>query len=265
MDGNGWKVVMDDAGITISSDLFQLTSNSAEPNQLEDVVYELQTVMHPTYGQYCGLAKASEMIGERWGMLIVRDLLVGPRTAADLSAGLLGIPVRMLATRLREMEVSGIVSRQDDTQGSEEAVFELTEYGRSVEEALLALSRWGAAALDAPRPNDIVTENSLIMALRATFRPDAAIGVTASFQVGAGDVVVHALVEGGELKVKHGPKPDADVLIGAGSVLKGVLSGTVDVAEAIASGDMSVTGDTRLLKTFVELFQLPATAVRATV
>ena len=258
MDGNGWKVVMNDAGITISSDLFHLTSRSAEPTQLEHVVFDLQTALHPTYGQYCGLAKASEMIGERWGLLIMRDLLVSPKTATGLGAGLPGIPVDLLATRLREMEVCGIVRRQDPGKGAEPATYELTEYGRSVEDVLLALSRWGAAALDAPRPNDVVTEDSLVMALRSTFRPEAAEHVTASFELSTGEVVVHAEVDRGELGALPGPMPGADLRITAGTVLKGVLDGTVGVAGAIASGQMSAIGNTELLDTFVELFQMPA-------
>lgn len=255
MSGNGWKVVQNDAGITISNDLFRLTSNSPDPAQLENVVFELQDAVHPTYGQYCGLAKAAEMIGERWGLLIVRDLLVGPKTAARLSTGLPGIPAGLLSTRLRAMEVSGIVRAQDGPDGT---TYELTDYGRSVEDALLALSRWGAGAMDTPRPGDVITQDSLTMALRSTFQPAAAAGLTASFQVNAGDVILHALVEAGELTVRPGSLRGADLVIDTGPVLKHVMSGAVSAQDAIASGQMTAYGDADLLPTFTRVFHLDA-------
>jgi DNA-binding HxlR family transcriptional regulator len=225
---------------------------------LETVVTELQNITHPTYGQYCGLARAAEMIGERWGLLILRDLLVSPKTVADLRAGFPRISANLLATRLREMEFSGVVRRQDPMRDHDQVVYELTEYGRSVEDVLLALSRWGAMALATPRPEDILTDDSVVMALRSTFRPEAAGDYKASFEVHVGEIVVHAVVDHGELTVNAGSLPGADVVIESGTVLKGLLSGAVSSADAVATGQVTVTGDSTLLETFVELFQLPS-------
>ncbi|MFI7677435.1 winged helix-turn-helix transcriptional regulator [Actinophytocola sp. NPDC049390] len=258
MAGSDWKVVMNADGVTISSDLFQLTTNSAEPTQLETVVTELQNIMHGTYGQYCGLSRAAEMIGERWSLLILRDLLVSPKTVADLRAGLPRISANVLETRLREMEYSGVVRRQDPMREQDQTVYELTEYGRSVEDVMLALSRWGAMALAAPRPEDILTEDSVVMALRSTFRADAAADRKASFEVRLGEVVVHAVVDHGELTVNAGSLPEADVIIESDTELKSLLSRAVSTEDALASRQVTVTGDPSLLDMFVEVFQLPA-------
>jgi len=256
MAGDGWKVVMNQDGVTISSDLFQLTTNST--TQLENVVTELQSVTQGAYGQYCGLSRASEMIGERWSLLILRDLLVSPKSMEELRAGLPRISASVLAMRLREMEFSGVVHRQDAMRGLDQAVYELTEYGRAVEDVLLALSRWGAMALAAPRPEDILTEDSMVMALRSTFRVEAALDLAVGFELHVGEVVVHAVVDHGDLMVNAGPLPNADLIIESGTVLKGLISGAVTVADAIASGEVKVTGDSKLLDTFVDLFHLPS-------
>lgn len=262
MAGNGWNVVMNQDGVTISSDLFQLTTKSAEPTQLEHVVTELQNITYGTYGQYCGLSRAAEMIGERWALLILRDLLVSPKSNAELRAGLPRISASVLDLRLREMEFSGVVRRQDPIRDEDQAVYELTEYGRAVEDVLLALSRWGAMALAGPRPEDIVTEDSVVMALRATFRAEAASEVTVSFELHVGEVVVHAVVDHGDLMTEAGPLPGADLTIEAGTELKGLMSGAVNVTDAIATGQVTVTGDAALLETFVELFRLPSVPAR---
>lgn len=258
MAGTTWEVAANSDGMTITSDRFQFTTNSTDTTQLGTVIADLQHITRDPYGQYCGLARAAEMIGERWGLLILRDLLVSPKTVAQLRWGLPRISDDVLAMRLREMEFSGVVRRQDPSLEPDGAVYELTEYGRSVEDALLTLSRWGAMSLATPRPEDILTEDSLVMALRSTFHAEAALDVTVSFELQVAEIVVHAVVDHGDLMANPGPLADADVVIHSGSVLKGLLAGEVTVADAIATGQLVVSGDTALLPTFLELFHLPA-------
>src|SRR6202008_1285628 len=104
------------------------------------------------YGQFCGLVKALERVGERWALLIVRDLLVGPRRYTDLRQGLPKIPTNILSTRLKELEEAGIVRRRVLPRPSGAVVYELTEYGAALEEPVIALSRWGARAMTEPGP-----------------------------------------------------------------------------------------------------------------
>src|SRR5687768_11248838 len=100
-----------------------------------------------TYGQYCGVARALELVGERWALLIIRDLLVGPKRYTDLRAGLPKIPTNVLATRLKELEQAALVVRRVQPRPSGAIVYELTEYGADLEEVVLALGRWGARSL----------------------------------------------------------------------------------------------------------------------
>ncbi len=95
------------------------------------------------YGQYCGLARAVELVGERWALLIVRDLLVGPKRFTDLRRGLPRIPTNILSARLKELERSGIVQRRVLPRPAAGVVYELTAYGGELEEVVLRLGRWG--------------------------------------------------------------------------------------------------------------------------
>lgn len=256
MTDSPWKVVMDRDGVTISSDLFQLTTNSSEPTQLDMVVSELQSVTRGTYGQYCGLSRAVEMVGERWGLLIIRDLLVSPRTMAELHQGLPRISAKLLSMRLKEMEYSGVI-RQVEPAEDGAVRYDLTEYGRALEDILLALGRWGAVTLAIPRPEDIVTEDSMMVALRATFRPENTRDVRASYELHIADIVVNATIDNGRLTVDRGPLPGADAIVDPGPLLKALMTRELTAEQALATGEVSVTGDPELFATFVAAFELP--------
>jgi DNA-binding HxlR family transcriptional regulator len=248
---------MDRDGVRISSELFELTTSGAEPAQLDAVVSELQSVTRGTYGQYCGLSRAVEMIGERWGLLIVRDLLAGAKTATELHQGLPRISTKLLSMRLKEMTYSGVLRPVDVTEPADVAHYELTEYGRALEDVLFALGRWGAMALATPRPEDIITEDSLMVALRATFVPEPTRGDAVGYELHVGDIVVHAKFDDGRLEVARGPLADADAVIDPGPLFKSLLTGEVSVAAALDTGQVSVTGDPALLGRFVSMFRLP--------
>src|SRR5690554_2457131 len=123
------------------------------------------------YGQYCGVTTALELVGERWALLIVRDLFVGPRRYTDLKQGLPRIPTNILSTRLKELQDAGVVRRLPMAHG---LAYDLTDYGRALEDVVLALGRWGFQAMGEPADGDVVTSDSLTMALRTAFRADAA-------------------------------------------------------------------------------------------
>src|SRR6266542_1496523 len=107
-----------------------------------------------SYDQYCALARALDVIGERWTLLVVRELLLGPKRYKDLLDGLPGIGTNLLAQRLRELEENGLVRRRRLPAPAGVAVYELTEAGRALEDSVLALGRWGAAFLGVPRTTD---------------------------------------------------------------------------------------------------------------
>ncbi|MPZ15397.1 MAG: transcriptional regulator [Chloroflexi bacterium] len=216
-----------------------------------------------TYGQFCGLARALELVGERWALLVVRDLVLAPKRFTDLHRGLPRIPTNVLSARLKELEQVGIVRRRVLPRPAAAVVYELTAYGRELEAILLQLGRWGAQSLGEPGPEDILTEDSLTLALRATFRPEAARQLRAGYELRVGTVVVHARIADGILEAGIGPLEAPDLIIDTGPVLRALWAGEISPGAAVESGAIRLTGDPALLDRFVELFRIPATPVDA--
>ncbi len=208
------------------------------------------------YGQYCGFARALEVVGERWGLLIVRDLLVGAKRFTDLLRGLPGIPSNVLTTRLKELEHAGVVRRRVLPRPARAVVYELTEYGLELEPVVVALGRWGARNLGDPRPDETITVDSLITALRTTFRPEAARGLHAGYELRVGEIVLHARVGDGRVEVAAGALPGADLAIEAGPGIRALMAGELNSADAILNGTVQVTGDATLLQRFAEIFRI---------
>jgi DNA-binding HxlR family transcriptional regulator/putative sterol carrier protein len=210
-----------------------------------------------TYGQYCGIACALELVGERWALLIVRDLILSPKRFTELQRGLPRIPSNVLSARLKELEHAEIVCRRLLPRPEAGVVYELTEYGRELEDAVLRLGLWGARSLAEPRPEDVVTADSLQLALRATFRPKAARGLKASYELRLGEIVLHARVDNGALEVGEGPLPEADLSLETDLTIRALMTGELSPREALKTGRVRVKGKRALLERFVELFHIP--------
>jgi DNA-binding HxlR family transcriptional regulator len=189
-------------------------------------------------------------------MLIVRDLLLAPKRFTDLLRGLPGIPTNGLTARLKDLEVDGVVRRRALQHPERSVVYELTDYGRELEETIDALGRWGAKALGDPREGEVVTLESMITAMRATFQPAAARGVRATYELRLGDVVLHLRIADRKLTVAAGPLPDADLVIESGPAIKMLISGELSARDAIAQGLVHVTGDPALLDQFARMFHI---------
>jgi DNA-binding HxlR family transcriptional regulator len=209
-----------------------------------------------TYGQYCGLARAAEMLGERWGLLIVRDLLVAPKRFTDLQRGLPGIPTSVLAARLKELEGAGVVRRRVLPRPEGSIVYELTAYGWELEDVLVQFGRWGAKSLGDPRADEIITVDSMVVALRSTFRAEAAQGIHATFELRVGEIVLNARVDDGEVEVHAGPAPAADLSIEAGPQIRALMAGEMTPREALRGGVVRVRGDGDLLASFAKIFRI---------
>ena len=216
------------------------------------------------YGQYCGFARALEVVGERWTMLIIRDLLISPKRFTDLLRGLPGIPTNGLTTRLKELEEDGVVQRRAISHPDRSVVYELTAYGRELEETVDVLGRWGAKALGDPRAGEVITLESMMTAMRASFQPGAARGVRATYELRLGDVVFHLRIGGRKLTVDPGPLPNADLVIESGPAIKMLLSGELSAHDAVAQGLVKVTGDLALLEQFSRLFRIGVLGHRTT-
>jgi DNA-binding HxlR family transcriptional regulator len=215
------------------------------------------------YGQHCGLAHALELVGERWALLLVRDLILGPKRFTDLRRGLPRIPTNVLSARLKELEDAGVVRRRALPRPAGGVGYELTEYGRELEDIVLRLAYWGAKSLGEPRPGDTVTADNLLLGLRASFQPEAARGLKMSFELDLGEAVVHARVENGEFEAAEGPLADADLALATDLTLRRLLTGELSPAEAVESGKVTIAGNAELLERFVEIFHLPSAPVAA--
>ena len=223
-----------------------------------------------SYGQYCGLSTAVELVCERWALLIVRDLLVGPRRYTDLKQGLPRIPTNILATRLKELQEGGVIRRVAPASGA--VVYELTEYGRDLEPIVLALGRWGFRSMGEPKSGEIVTADSLTIALRTAFRPDVAASASLHCQIQAGAVELRAHVSEGELSVTQidpgesaadtvpGNGPELRFATGPG--IRHLIAGTLTPAQAVKQGVVTIlTGDQKLLQRFTQIFRIDTEAL----
>ncbi|GAA4906940.1 HxlR family transcriptional regulator [Actinomycetospora succinea] len=208
------------------------------------------------YGQYDGITQALELVGERWALLIIRDLLVGPRRYGELAAGLPRIPSNILAARLKEMQAAGILRR---APRSRVVIYELTPYGRELEPVVLALGAWGSKALGDPREEQIITPDAMTMSLRTAFRPHVAAELPATAyaaRVGPAELLVR--VDGPTLDVARGDGP-ADLAFSAGPGIHRLISGELAPDRAIATGEVEVLrGPRDLLGRFASTFHLAA-------
>lgn len=208
------------------------------------------------YGEYGGVTRALELVGERWAMLIVRELLVGPRRYGELAAGLPRIPTNILAARLKELQAAGLIRR---APRSRLIIYELTPYGRELEPVVLALGAWGFKALDDPRDEQVITTGSIAMDLRSAFRPlvAATLPVTAyAATVGGSDLLIR--VDGAALDVSRGDG-DADLSFVTGPGIHRLISGDLAPERAIATGVVEVRhGPVSLLERFAATFHLAA-------
>jgi DNA-binding HxlR family transcriptional regulator len=165
-----------------------------------------------TYGDACGIARALDVVGDRWALLVVRDLLLGPKRFTDLRSGLPSVSPDVLSQRLRELEQAGLVARRRLPPPAASQVYELTERGRALEPVLLELGRWGSGA---PFPEGDITfgPDAAMLALKTVFDPAAATGPAESYELRFGEQRFHARVGDGALTIARGPAEDPDATI----------------------------------------------------
>src|SRR5215218_10897140 len=151
----------------------------------------------------CGIAHASELLGQRWALLVVRELLLGPKRFTDLRAGIPDISPNVLGQRLRELEESGIVRKRKLAPPAAAQVYELTDWGARLEPAILALGRWASGSPSFPRDAKMGPD-SLVLALKATFDPGKADGLEATYELRLGELPFKVEVSDGRFEAAHG-------------------------------------------------------------
>lgn len=216
-----------------------------------------------TYGDRCGVARALDIVGERWALLVVRELVLGPKRFTDLRAGLPRLSTDVLAQRLRELDESGVVQRRKLPPPAASQVYELTEWGFELEPVVLALGRWGARA-PGPPDNAAMSFDAHIMSLMTLFDPELAEGFDASLELRLEEHRFRAEVADGELEVVRGDAiaPDVTIETDPGTLIA-LVHGHRQLAEALSAGDIEIAGDEQVAERFLGLFPLPEPAMPA--
>jgi DNA-binding HxlR family transcriptional regulator/putative sterol carrier protein len=193
----------------------------------------------------CGIAHASDLLAQRWALLVVRELLLGPKRFTDLRAGIPDISPNVLGQRLRELEESGILRRRKLAPPAAVQVYELTEWGRELEPAVLALGRWATRSPSFPRGAEMGPD-SLVLALKSTFNPAKADGVDATYELRLGEIPFDISVKEGEFEAARGEaqRPDA-VIRGDPDAIAGVVFGKNRLGQAVESGAVEIDGSRR--------------------
>jgi DNA-binding HxlR family transcriptional regulator len=215
-----------------------------------------------TYGDGCAIARALDVIGERWALLVVRELLLGPRRYTDLRSGLPNASPNVLSERLRELERAGVVRRRKLPPPAASRVYELTDWGLGLEETVTALGHWAARSPTPPSDAPIVSAASIILALRARFDPAAAQGLRASYELRLGEDRFRIDMADAELEAVRGSTDGADATIDTDpDTLGAVLWGGLPLTDAQRSGKLTVEGDKAAVRRLVRLFPIPEPAV----
>ena len=201
-----------------------------------------------SYGQYCTVARALDVVGERWTLLLVRELSTGPKRFKDLLEGLPGIGTNLLAARLKTLEGEGIVRRATLPPPAGSNVYELTDLGGSLEPVIVALSRWGARLLDAPREEEDLRAGWAAVAMQSALGRGTADRSPGTYEFRIDGEAFHVRIRDSEeeerVEVKQGPASDPDlVVIGAAETFLAVVSGRRSPEEAVQSGALWVEGE----------------------
>ena len=200
-----------------------------------------------TYGDRCGIARALDLVGERWALLVVRELLLGPKRFTDLRAGLPNIGPDVLSQRLRELEERGVVRRDKLPPPAASQVYELTDWGRELEPIVLGLGRWGSQA-PVPSADAPLGPDAAMLALKTMFEP--ADGFRARLEVRFREHHYDVRVDGAELQIVRGSAehPDATIATDPGT-LATVLWHNGDAKS------VTVDGDREVFRRFQDLFR----------
>jgi DNA-binding HxlR family transcriptional regulator len=218
-----------------------------------------------SYEQYCPVARALDVLGERWTLLIVRDLLMGPKRYTDLREGLPGIATDLLTARLRALEAAGFVARRKLPRPAPATVYELTGAGRRLGPAVLALGQVGLGLLGAPEPAQDVRAEPVVLSLRLSFRRDAYSDLAEGYGLRIDGEPFSVTVADGAVETR--PQPDAEAtmtLTTDARTLVALLRGDIPAA-ALADERAQLDGDRKALDRFLDAFAYPRPADDAAV
>jgi DNA-binding HxlR family transcriptional regulator len=201
------------------------------------------------YHQFCPLAKALDVIGERWTLLIVRELLSGPKRYTDLRAALPGLATDLLATRLRELQDNGLIDRREVPPPTPATVYELTSRGRALKPVIAELAHWGRPLLREPA-DDHLPDSALSLGLEAAFRPEAAAGLDETYDIEVDGRRTAVRVRDGTIDITPGAGEHAAVRVVTDR------QGFMELARGHAGDRVQFEGDADALARMLRVFSL---------
>lgn len=211
-----------------------------------------------SYNQNCSLAYTLDVIGERWTLLLIRELLTGPKRFTDLLNNLPGIGTNLLAARLKELEEVSVLERNTLPPPAASAVYELTDLGCELQPALIELVRWGSKLPRAPGETAYSRPGWAILAMHAAFQPEAARGLKETYEFRIGDEVFYARINDGTIDTGQGHAGDPDLVIVTDSQTFLDLASTLPLVRAIADDRVRVEGDLAAVDRLAQVFDLPS-------
>jgi DNA-binding HxlR family transcriptional regulator/putative sterol carrier protein len=215
-----------------------------------------------SYGDACRFAYALDLVGERWALLVVRELLLGPKRFTDLRTGLPHASPNVLSERLRGLEEAGVVRRRRLPPPAGSWVYELTDWGSQLEPVVTQLGAWGARASEPPADTKLGTD-SAVLALKSLFDPEAAAGVSARYELRLGEDRFHVDLVDGDIELHRGSLDEADARFDTDpETLLDLIAGERQLTEAQRSGEVRIEGDRRAAQRFLQLFAVPEPAAR---
>jgi DNA-binding HxlR family transcriptional regulator len=210
-----------------------------------------------SYSQYCAVARGLDLIGDRWTLLMVRDMLLGPKRFKDILESLPGIGTNLLSTRLRELEDAGLIERAVLPPPAGSAVYRLTVSGEALQPVVVALGRWGGRFLGEPLPTDVFVPSAYFVAIRASFRPERAGALNERYEFRIDGHVFEVTVADGRCTTREGGSTNPTVVASMNVLtLNGLLLDGLRPRDGIADGRIEVTGDRGALDSFVEVFAI---------
>ena len=210
-----------------------------------------------SYGDACRFASALDVVGERWALLIVRELLLGPKRFTDIRTGLPGASPNILSERLRELEAAGVIRRRKLAPPAGSWVYELTEWGAELEPVITRLGAWGARS-PLPPAGTRIGVDSIVLALRSLFDPDRAAGLDAVYELRLDGDRFTVSIDSGEIDLTRGTAAEPAAAIEAGpGELAALLTGQVQLDDALDSGAVRIEGGRREAARFLRLFPMP--------
>ncbi|MGO8883403.1 MAG: winged helix-turn-helix transcriptional regulator [Streptosporangiaceae bacterium] len=210
-----------------------------------------------SYGDACAIARALDIVGERWAVLVVRELLLGPQRFSDLRHALPGASSNLVADRLRELQGRGVIGRRKLPAPASSWVYELTEWGRDLEPILLALGNWGIHVPLPPAPTTL-SATSVVLSLRSSARPDPG-APPSTCRLELDDRVWTIRTEAGQLHVQPGEPASPDASLRADpATLNALLAAPGEFDAAISDGSVVAAGDLSALRRLVQAVTAPA-------